>query len=67
MDSWNETVEQVIAEGDLVVTRFTSRGTFEGEPSHGKKVTVSEIAIHRIADGRIGTLGAPQDEPAGER
>lgn len=49
------------------MTRFTSRGTFEGEPSHGKKVTVSEIAIHRIADGRIGTLGAPQDEPAGER
>ena len=51
--NWNETVEQVVAEGDLVVTRFTSRGTFEGEPSHGKEVTMLEIAIHRIVDGKI--------------
>ncbi len=44
--NWNETVDQVVAEGDLVVTRFTSRGTFDGEP-------MSEIAIHRIVDGKI--------------
>jgi steroid delta-isomerase-like uncharacterized protein len=50
---WNETVEQIVAEGDLVVTRFTSRGTFEGEPSHGREVTMPEIAIHRIVDGKI--------------
>ncbi len=51
--NWNETVEQVVAEGNLVVTRFTSRGTFDGEPSHGKEVTMPEIAIHRIVDGKI--------------
>ncbi len=50
---WNETVEQVVAEGNLVVTRFTSRGTFDGEPSHGKAITMHEIAIHRIVDGKI--------------
>ena len=51
--NWNETVEQIVAEGDLVVTRFTSRGTFEGEPSHGKDVTMTEIAVHRVVDGKI--------------
>jgi steroid delta-isomerase-like uncharacterized protein len=51
-----ETVDQIVAEGDLVVTRFTSRGTFAsepGEPSRSKEVTMQEIAIHRIRDGRI--------------
>lgn len=51
--NWNETVEQVVAEGDLVVTRFTSRGTFKGQPSDGRKVIMREIAIHRIVDGKI--------------
>lgn len=53
---WNETVEQIVAEGDLVVTRFTSRGTFDGEPSdpsHGREIAMQEIAVHRIVDGRI--------------
>ncbi len=51
--NWEETVEQVVAEGNFVVTRFTSRGTFDGEPSHGKEVTMPEIAIHRIVNGTI--------------
>jgi steroid delta-isomerase-like uncharacterized protein len=54
---WHETVDQIIAEGDLVVTRFTSRGTFAGsgpdDPAGGLPVTMQEIAIHRIRDGRI--------------
>jgi predicted ester cyclase len=80
--NWNETVEQVVAEGNLVVVRFTSRGTFDGEPSHGKEVTMPEIAIYRIVDGRIveqwtvadilgmrqqlGTLDTPVDDSASE-
>jgi predicted SnoaL-like aldol condensation-catalyzing enzyme len=51
-----EEVEQVVAEGDLVVTRFTSRGTFAsapGEPSKRKDATMREIAIHRISHGKI--------------
>lgn len=53
---WTEAVEQIVAEGDLVVTHFTSRGTFDGEasdPSRGRRISMQEIAIHRIADGRI--------------
>jgi predicted SnoaL-like aldol condensation-catalyzing enzyme len=52
----NETVEQVVAEGDLVVTRFVSRGTFPSEPaepSRFKEVTMHEMAIHRVVDGKI--------------
>jgi steroid delta-isomerase-like uncharacterized protein len=51
-----ETVEQIVAEKDLVVTRFTSRGTFAsepGEPSKTKEVVMQEIAVHRIRDGKI--------------
>jgi len=51
-----ETVEQIVAEGDLVVTRFLSRGTFDsepGEPTKRKQVTMREFAIHRIRDGKI--------------
>jgi predicted ester cyclase len=51
------TIDEQIAEGDTVVTRFTARGTHRGElagvaPS-GRFVTVPCIAIDRIADGRI--------------
>ena len=54
---WNEKVEDIIAEGDKVVIRFTSTGTQEGEfagigPT-GKKVKISEVAIFRLADGKI--------------
>lgn len=49
-----ETVVQIVADGDLVVTRFRSRGTFAGEPGEKQKVvTEEEIAIHRIRDGKI--------------
>jgi steroid delta-isomerase-like uncharacterized protein len=51
------TVEDMIAEGDKVVIRFTSRGTqqraFMGIPPTGKQVTISSIVIARIADGKI--------------
>jgi ketosteroid isomerase-like protein len=53
---FKETVEQIVAEGDLVVTRFRSSGTFAsepGEPSKYKEVTMREVAIHRIRGGRI--------------
>ncbi len=51
------TVEDMIAEGDKVVTRFTSHGTqkraFMSIPPTGKQVTISSIVIARIADGKI--------------
>jgi steroid delta-isomerase-like uncharacterized protein len=54
------TVEDQIAEGDKVVTRWTARGThhgnFAGIPPTGKQVTVKAIHIHQIVDGRIAAL-----------
>jgi steroid delta-isomerase-like uncharacterized protein len=48
----------VIAEGDKVVTRYTIRGTHQGEteeygPPTGKRVELRGITIHRIEDGKI--------------
>ena len=52
------TIEDQIAEGDKVVTRFTWRGTHDqgkamGMPPTGKKVEVTAIFIHRIAGGKV--------------
>ena len=52
------TVEDVVAEGDKVITRVTLRGTHQGEveefgPPTGKQVEIEGITIHRIEDGKI--------------
>jgi steroid delta-isomerase-like uncharacterized protein len=51
------TVEEQLAEGDLVATRWSARGTHEGElmgirPT-GKQVTVSGLTISRLAGGKV--------------
>jgi predicted ester cyclase len=50
------TVEDIIAEGDKVVTRLTCRGTqqgaFMGIPPTGKQATVTAIDINRFAGGK---------------
>jgi steroid delta-isomerase-like uncharacterized protein len=52
-----ETVEDQIAEGDKVVTRFVSRGTHQGElmgaPPTGKQITIRGTDISRVRDGKI--------------
>ena len=54
---WNEEIVDMISEGNKVVTRFKSTGTqlgaFNGLDSTGKKVTIYETAIYRIANGKI--------------
>jgi steroid delta-isomerase-like uncharacterized protein len=51
------TVEDQIAEGDMVVSRFTGtsvhRGKFLGADPTGEETSYSGIHIHRIADGKI--------------
>jgi len=51
------TIEDIIAQGDKVVTRWTAQGTHTGEmrdiPPNGKQATVTGITIHRIASGKI--------------
>jgi steroid delta-isomerase-like uncharacterized protein len=50
-------LEQMIAVGDEVVSRYTMHGTQTGSwigvPSSGKTVRVPMITIHRIRDGKI--------------
>ena len=54
---FHSTLEDMFAEGDKVVQRFTARGTHKGEwmgiAPTGKQMTVSGIAIHRITGGKI--------------
>jgi steroid delta-isomerase-like uncharacterized protein len=52
------TVEDQVAEGDKVVTRFSARGTHQGEtedfgPPTGKRMEITGITIERFADGKI--------------
>ena len=51
------TIEDQIAEGDRVVTRWTGQGTHQGElmgiPPTGRRVTVTGIEVDRIAGGKI--------------
>jgi hypothetical protein len=53
-------VEDMIAQGDKVVSRNTVTGTHRGEyrglQPTGRSVTYSEIFIFRIADGRIAEI-----------
>jgi steroid delta-isomerase-like uncharacterized protein len=50
-------IEDLIVEGDKVVSRVTYRGTQTGDmlgiPPTGKPVTVSAMIIDRFADGKI--------------
>jgi steroid delta-isomerase-like uncharacterized protein len=51
------TVEDLLADGEMVVKRATTRGTqtgeFNGLPASGKRLALSTISIYRIADGKI--------------
>lgn len=51
------TIEEQIAEGDAVATRWTARGTHEGElmgiSPTGKNVTVKGIEISRVSAGKL--------------
>ena len=50
------TVDDMIAEGDKVATRWTVRGTHKGDfgkiVATGKQVTITGITLSRIVDGK---------------
>jgi predicted ester cyclase len=54
------TVEDLIEEGDKVVSRNTVTGTHQGEymglPPTGKSVTYNEIFVCRFVDGRVAEI-----------
>ena len=51
------TVEDMFADGDVVITRFNSRGThkgnFQGIAATGKSYKISAITISRYSDGKV--------------
>ena len=51
------TVDHQVAEGEYVVTRWTARGTHDGElfgiPATGRSVTTTGIGIERVVDGKV--------------
>jgi steroid delta-isomerase-like uncharacterized protein len=59
-------IDDVVAEGEKVVTRWSMRATQRGEvmgmPGSGKQVTLSGISIDRIVDGKIVEHWRVQDD-----
>jgi steroid delta-isomerase-like uncharacterized protein len=51
------TIDDMVAEGDKVVVRFTIEGTQQGEllgiPPTGKHFRISDICIYRLAEGKV--------------
>ena len=51
------TIEDQIAEGDKLATRWTSTMTHTGDlggmPGSGKRVTISGITVERFEDGKV--------------
>jgi steroid delta-isomerase-like uncharacterized protein len=58
-------IEDMIAEGDKVVTRMTSYGKHEkdlpGAPATGNEMKMTSITIHRIAKGKLVEKWAEKD------
>jgi len=54
---WYMTINDMVAEGDKVVVRWTATGTHQGEihglPATGKPYTQIAIAIYRLTNGKI--------------
>ena len=63
---WQETLEDLIADGDKVVFRVTGHGTHQGEfmglPPTGKRVTVAGIDLVRIEAGKLSEHWANFDQ-----
>ena len=51
------TIEDIIAEGETVMTRWSCRGTHKGDLSGiaptGKQITISGVTIARLANGKM--------------
>src|SRR5215208_6133677 len=61
-----DTVEEIVAEGDKVVIRWRSRGTHQGEfmgvPPTGRDVTFTGMRLFRIAENKIAESWVNIDE-----
>jgi predicted ester cyclase len=57
LPDWRSEIDQLVAEGDTVVERFTARGTHRGVlmgvPPTGRALVLAGINVFRIAGDRI--------------
>lgn len=65
----NETLEDLVAEGDRVAARHRFRGTQQGAmgpyPPTGKVMTAAYLAIYRVEDGQIAEAWVEWDNLSG--
>jgi len=61
------TIEDMVGEGDMVVSRFTTTGTHRGSlmgiPPTGQRFSVSGADVHRVVDGRVVESWLSDDVP----
>jgi steroid delta-isomerase-like uncharacterized protein len=57
---WHEHVDEMVAEGNRVVTRYTSTGTHRGRfsgapdlPPTGRAIAVREMSLYRVERGKV--------------
>jgi predicted ester cyclase len=64
--NWCSNIEELIEEGDLIAARWSVRGThhgsFLGLQSTGVTISMKEIGMFRIVNGKISEIWAIADE-----
>src|SRR5687767_903069 len=65
---WHMTIEDLVAEGDLVANRFTTTGTHTaplfGFPATGRTMIVRGQELHRLANGKLVETWVCDDVPS---
>ncbi len=60
------TIDDIIAEGDMVACRITFDGTndgeFRGSPPTGKRISFDHVHWHRLAEGKLVERWAVRDD-----
>jgi len=65
---WHEHIEDILVDGDKAAVRYVSTGThlgdFGGRAATGHRLSVDELSIFRIADGRVAEQWCLNDDLA---
>jgi steroid delta-isomerase-like uncharacterized protein len=65
------TIEDLLAEGDKVMSRVTIRGTdtggFQGRPPTGRRIEIAAMVVRRIVDGKIAEAWELSDQAGLQR
>jgi steroid delta-isomerase-like uncharacterized protein len=63
---WHEAIEDMVTEGNTVVTRYTSTGTHRGEfrgiAPTGRRVSLPEVSVYRVRSGKVAEQWCMLDE-----